>query len=188
MTDRNRATLYSGGHKGTEAEFGRCAERWGIRQVTLSYEGHLMEWSRYVRVLDEEELLKGDVSMEIVSKRLGRTYTSVKQIRKVVQLLFHLVNHSYHVFALGWIQGDDTVQGGTGWGVELAKLFNRPVSVFDQARHAWFSWRDGRWVADTPSIPERPFAATGTRNPTDEGRSAVVDLFQRSFGAPPQAG
>lgn len=187
MSDRNQTVLYSGGHKGAEAEFGRCAERWGVRQVTLSYEGHVMEFSKDVRVLSPEELLEGDVSMGIVSKRMGRTYTSVDQIRKVCQLSFHLVVHSYHVFALGWIQGDDTVQGGTGWGVELAKFFNRPVSVFDQARHAWFTWKDGHWTPDAPVIPERPFAATGTRNLTDEGRAAVSDLFQRSFGPPPVA-
>lgn len=186
MSDRNQTILYSGGHKGAEAEFGRCAERWGVRQVTLSYDGHAMEYSKDVRVLSAEDMLKGDVSMEIVSKRLGRTYTSVEQIRKVCQLLFHMVSHSYAVFAIGWIQGDDTVQGGTGWGVELARFFNRPVSVFDQARHAWFTWKDGRWTPDSPVLPERPFAATGTRKLTDEGRRAIGELFERSFGPAPQ--
>lgn len=182
MSDRNQAILYSGGHKGAEAEFGRCAEKWGVRQVTLSYDGHQMEYSKDVEVLPPAELLKGDVSMEIVSKRLGRTYTSLEQIRKVCQLIFHMVSRSYTVFVVGVIQGDDTVQGGTGWGVELAKFFNRPVSVFDQARHGWFGWRDGHWAPETPVIPERPFAATGTRNLTDEGRKAIADLFERSFG------
>ena len=182
MSDRNQAILYSGGHKGAEAEFGRCAEKWGVRQVTLSYDGHVMEYSKDVEVLPPAELLKGDVSMEIVSKRLGRTYTSLEQIRTVCQLIFHMVSRSYAVFAVGWIQGDDTVQGGTGWGVELAKFFNRPVSVFDQARHGWFTWKDGHWSPDTPTIPERPFAATGTRNLNDEGRRAIALLFERSFG------
>lgn len=182
MSDRNQSILVSGGHKGTEAEFGRAAEKWGVRQVTLSYDGHAMEYSQNVEVLGAAELAKGDVSMEIVSKRMGRTYTSVEQVRTVCQLIFHMVSRSYVVFAVGWIQGDDTVQGGTGWGVELAKFFNRPVSVFDQARHAWFTWKDGHWAADTPVIPERPFAATGTRNLSDEARQAIADLFERSFG------
>jgi len=186
MSDRNQAILYSGGHKGAEAEFGRSAEKWGVRQVTLSYDGHVMEYSKDLQVLSEEDLLKGDVSMEIVSKRMGRTYTKIEQVRKVCQLIFHMVSRSYNVFAVGWIQGDDTVQGGTGWGVELAKFFNRPVSVFDQARHGWFSWKDGHWIPDAPIIPERPFAATGTRNLSDEGRKAITGLFERSFGGPPR--
>jgi len=103
MSDRNQSILYSGGHKGTEAEFGRCAEKWGVRQVTLSYDGHVMEYSKYVEVLPPAELLKGDVSMEIVSKRLGRTYTSLEQIRTFCHLIFHMVSRSSAVFMVGWI-------------------------------------------------------------------------------------
>jgi hypothetical protein len=122
--------------------------------------------------------------MEIVCRRMGRTYHEAEKIRRVVQSIFHMVNDSYQLFALGWIQPDDTVKGGTGWAVELAKLFNRPVSVFDQGRHAWFSWRGGRWEPDQPAIGDKPFAGTGTRNLTDEGRAAIADLFRRSFGEP----
>ena len=39
---------------------------------------------------------------------------------------------------MGWIQDDGTVKGGTGWGVELAKFFNRELHVFDQEKNAWF--------------------------------------------------
>jgi hypothetical protein len=183
MTDRNKARLLSGGHRGTEAEFGRCAEKWGVPEVTFSFEGHAMEWSKDVRVLTPAELAKGDVSMEIVSKRLGRGYTSIEYIHKVIQSLFHIVTESYEVFVVGVIQPDGTVQGGTGWGVELARFFNRPVHVFDQEKHQWYSWKATEWVKDTaPVIPERPFAGTGTRNLTEEGRQAIQGLFERSFG------
>ncbi len=186
MPDRNKARLVSGGHKGAEAEFGRCAQRWGLREVTLSFEGHQMEWSQDVRVLSPEELAKGDVSMEIVSQRLGRSYTNIQQIRRVVQSLFHMVKETYEVYVVGWIQPDGTVQGGTGWGVELAKFFNRPVWVYDQEKKGWFNWDGQGWKAGTPSLPERPFAGTGTRNLSEDGRQAIQQLFERSFG-PAQA-
>lgn len=182
MTDRSEVVLHSGGHKGAEAEFGRCAEEWGIPEVTYSFPGHVMERSRGVVELTEEQLAKGDVSMEIVSRRMGRTYHRPGRIRRVVQSLFHMVNEAYHVFVVGWIQPDDTVKGGTGWAVELAKLFNRPVSVYDQDEDRWHLWQKGRWEPSDPVIPERPFAGTGTRNLTDEGRAAIRDLFERSFG------
>jgi hypothetical protein len=184
MSDRNKAKLVSGGHKGAEAEFGRCAQRWGLREDTLSFEGHQMEWSQDVRMLSAEELVKGDVSMEIVSQRLGRSYTNIQQIRRVVQLLFHMVKETYEVFVVGWIQPDNTVQGGTGWGVELAKFFNRPVWAYDQEKKGWFRWDGKAWVAGLPMLPERPFAGTGTRNLTEDGRRAIQALFERSFGAP----
>jgi hypothetical protein len=186
MLDRSKIVLHSGGHRGTEAEFGRQAERWGLGEVTVSYEGHAMERDRNVRQLTEEDLREGDVSMEIVSRHMSRTYHRADRIRRVIQSMFHVVVPAYHVFAVGWIQPDGTVKGGTGWGVELAKFFNRPVSVYDQARNDWFTWVEGHWVPDTPVIPEQPFAATGTRQLSDEGRLAIEELFARSFGAPPQ--
>jgi hypothetical protein len=182
MTDRSNITLYSGGHKGAEAEFGRLADRWGIQEVNFSFEGHDIERSRGVRVLSPEELEKGNVSMEIVSTRMGRNYSRAGKIRKVIQSIFHMVNNGYHVIAVGWIQPDDTVKGGTGWGVELAKLFNRPVSVYDQERKGWFCWKDNGWVAEAPVIIDKTFVGTGTRNLSDEGRRAIYELFESSFG------
>jgi hypothetical protein len=186
MIDRSRALMYSGGHKGTEAEFGRCADRWQVREVTFSFKGHQMEWSRDVRMLSEDELRKGDVSMEIVSARLGRSYTRLEAVRRVVQSMFHIVTNSWQVFAVGWIQPDKTVRGGTGWGVELAKFFNRRVSVFDQGQEHWYTWSGTEWQRDLPVIGEKPFAATGTRHLDDAGRAAIQALFERSFGSAPE--
>ena len=180
---RTLAMLYSGGHQGTEAEFGRNAERHGIPEVTLSFEGHVMEREKNVRVLTPQELAEGDVSMTIVSRHLDRSYSSLEKIRRVIQSIFHMVNQAHHVFAVGWIQADDTVKGGTGWAVELAKFFNRDVSVFDQEREQWFTWIDHSWQPDTPVIPDKGFCGTGTRRPTEAGIRAIRELFDRSFAA-----
>ncbi|WP_373499698.1 hypothetical protein [Desulfococcus sp.] len=184
MTERSQVTLFSGGHKGAEAEFGENAERWGIREVNYTFEGHTIAREKNYTVLSTAELKKGDISMEIVSKRMGRSYAKADKIRKVIQSIFHMVNKGYHVFAIGWIQPDATVKGGTGWGVELAKLFNRPISVYDQDRKGWFSWKENQWVADTPVIEGDSFVGTGTRNLTEDGTRAIEDLFRRSFGTP----
>jgi len=182
MTDRSEITLYSGGHKGAETEFGKHAECWGLKEVNFSFLGHAIERTRGMQVLPPEELEKGDISMEIVSRRMGRNYAKAEKIRKVIQSIFHMVNNGYHVFTIGWIQQDNTVKGGTGWGVELAKLFNRPVNVFDQDQNKWFVWQDNKWVEDTPVISGKTLAGTGTRNLNDVGRAAIHDLFVRSFG------
>ena len=182
MTEASKITLYSGGHKGAETEFGKLAEAWNMKEVNISFEGHTPERTRGIRVLSQEELAKGDVSMEIVSQRMKRTYSKADKIRKVIQSIFHMVNGSYQVFAVGWIQEDDTVKGGTGWGVELAKLFNRPLSVYDQDRKGWFSWIENKWTPDTPVITSETFSGTGTRNLSDDGRKALQELFARSFG------
>ncbi|MEE4112158.1 MAG: hypothetical protein V2I40_05040 [Desulfobacteraceae bacterium] len=182
MPDRSHITLYSGGHKGAESEFGRLAEAWGIQEVNFSFEGHIIERARGVQELTPEALDKGNVSMEIVSARMGRKFAQANKIRKVIQTIFHMVNSGYHVIAVGWIQPDNTVKGGTGWGVELAKLFNRPVHVYDQDRRGWFAWEGSKWTAELPHIEKNTFAGTGTRNLTDDGRKAIRKFFENAFG------
>ena len=182
MIDCSKITMYSGGHRGAETEFGKTAERWGIQEVNFSFEGHVAERDRGIRILSTDELNKGDVSMTIVSLRMQRTYAKTAKIRKVIQSIFHMVNKGHHVITIGWIQPDDTVKGGTGWGVELAKLFNRPVHVYDQDKKEWFAWTNNCWVADIPVITADTFACTGTRNLDDDGTRAIQDLFERSFG------
>ena len=178
-------TLFSGGANGAEAEFGAMAERYGVEEVNFTFDGHNPVRRRGIRVLTSFELKQGDVSLAYASKLMHRKYPDTPLFRKVLQSIFHQVNNGREIYLVGKIQPDDTVKGGTGWGVELAKLFNRPVSVFDQGRAAWFAWSEGRWTPVTPTIRLDTFAATGTRNLGAEGREAIEQLFHRSFGAPP---
>jgi len=174
--------LFSGGHKGAEAEFSRAAEHWKIPETTFTFEGHQIEHAGELRELDDAELARGDVSMDFVYANLGRRFHQGQGIRRVIQSMFHVVTGGERLFAVGWILPDDHVKGGTGWGVELAKFFNREVSVFDQEKGRWYTWREGSWQPSEPTIPGGPFAATGTRNLTDAGRTAIHELFERSFG------
>ena len=98
MTDRSEITLYSGGHKGAETEFGKHAECWGLKEVNFSFLGHAIERTRGMQVLPPEELEKGDISMEIVSRRMGRNYAKAEKIRKVIQSIFHMVNNGSYNF------------------------------------------------------------------------------------------
>ncbi|MCK5696036.1 MAG: hypothetical protein KAH62_05495 [Desulfobacula sp.] len=174
-------SMYSGGLKGAEKTFGECAEKYGINEITFSFEGHKCSRKKNITLLSDEELKKGNISMEIVSARMGRRYAQVDKIRKVFQLIFHMINKGYQVFAIGWIQSDKTVKGGTGWGVELAKFFNRPVSIFDQDKNKWYTWKENEWKEDESVISHKTFCGTGTRNLSNEGQKAIEKLFSRSF-------
>lgn len=183
MANTDQFTFFGGGHRGTEAEFGRQAEQFGVQEVNYAFDGHKPAREKGLRILTPEELKKGDISMEIVSMRMNRKYSQADKIRKVFQLIFHMVNSGLQVFAVGWIQPDGTVKGGTGWAVELGKLFNRPLSVYDQDREQWFTWKDNSWAEDRPIVEHTTFVGTGTRNLTEAGQRAIQELFARSFGA-----
>ncbi len=182
MLKKENCTLYSGGLMGSESFFGEMAEKWGVKEVNFTFDGRRMDRSRNAVILGDEELKRGDISMELVSRMTGRTYYESEKIRKILQTIFHMVNSGHQVFVVGTIQEDKTVKGGTGWAVELAKIFNRPVSVYGQVRKQWYTWKDGDWQVDTPRIEHETFVGSGTRNLSDDGRRAIEQLFIDSFG------
>ena len=177
--------LFSGGAPGAEAQFGACAERHGVEEVNFTFEGHRIERHRGVRVLNHEELLAGDVSLEYVSRLMHRRYAEGPTIRKVLQTLWYQVNNGQEIYVIGTNNEDDTVRGGTGWGAEFAKLCNKPLYTFDQGRDAWFQWTGSAWTpasgGNAPRITHPHFTGTGTRTLADNSRRAIEELFDRSF-------
>ena len=177
--------LFSGGAPGAEAAFGAAAERHHVEEVHFTFDGHKIERTRGVRVLNHEELLAGDVSLSYVSRLMNRRYTEGPTLRKILQTLWYQVNNGQEVYVVGSIQDDGTVRGGTGWGAEFAKLCNKPLFVFDQDRDAWSRWTGDGWkaldAATLPVIGHPHFTGTGTRTLRPNGLQAIETLFQRSF-------
>ena len=176
-------TLFHGGLKGAESIFGENAEKYGVNEVIFTFDGHRLNRERNLVVLSAEELQRGDISMEIASRMMNRTYYETEKIRKVLQAIFHMVNKGHQIFVIGAILDDNSVKGGTGWAVELAKLFNRPLHVFDQNKNQWFTWTNDSWQEDTPKISYDTFVGSGTRYLSDEGCAAIEKLFADSFDA-----
>lgn len=177
---KKNCTLFSGGLKGAEATFGEIAEEMGLNEVVYTFAGHKLTRDKNTRVLSQEELERGDISMELASRMLNRTYYETDKIRKVLQTIFHMVNSGHQIFVIGTIQEDASVKGGTGWAVELARMFNRPLHVFDQPSKKWFTWKEG-WKEDSPKIEYDTFVGSGTRYLSDAGREAIRQLFIDSF-------
>lgn len=174
-------TMFSGGAKGAEAEFGVQAEKTGIDEVNFSFEGHRNMRKRGVRFLTHEELLHGDVSLSYVSKLMNRSYKKGPLFQKLMQSIWHQINSAEEVFVVGKILDDRTVKGGTGWGAEFAKLCNKSLYVFDQDQKQWFKWTGEQWKKASPKIAKKHFAGTGTRFLNAAGKKAIADLFKTSF-------
>jgi hypothetical protein len=174
--------LFSGAASGAESEFGTAAERRGIEEVNFTFAGHNDARQRGIRVLTSEELGQGDVSLAYVSKLMHRKYRDTVLFKKVLQSIWHQVNNGQEIYVVGKILEDDTVKGGTGWGAEFAKICNKPLYVFDQDRGSWFEWNSDHWAENSgPVITHSHFTGTGTRFLEDNGRTAIEELFARSF-------
>ncbi|MDR2850958.1 MAG: hypothetical protein LBV65_02820 [Desulfovibrio sp.] len=182
MLNPGQCILHSGGAAGTEQFFGSLAESWGIEEVSYSFEGHQSGRTRGIRMLTSQELALKDVSLTYVSKLMGREYTHAPLFRKVLQSICWQVSSGDQIIVVGAIQPDGTVKGGTGWGAEFAKICNKPLTVFDQPKNAWFVWREAIWTETKKPLIESPhFTATGTRFLENSSRIAIQDLFARSF-------
>lgn len=176
-------TLVSGGTTGAECAFGEAAERWGLNEVNLTFAGHPQVRTRGSRSLTDKELKQGAVSMAYVNRHLERGWDREGPIARVLQSQWHLVSEVRQLFVVGVMRDDATVTGGTGWSVELAKRWSRPVWIFCQERGRWYRWDGSAWVPDEPVIETTAIGGTGTRHLSDTGRAAIEGLFARSFGA-----
>ncbi|MBU1040567.1 MAG: hypothetical protein KKF77_05645 [Proteobacteria bacterium] len=185
MRDAAAVTLFSGGAKGSEAAFGAAAETFGIHEVTFTFAGNEPQRSQGLRVLSDEDLALRDVSVQYVSRLMGRSYpshTDELSFRNLLQCICWQVASGKEVFVVGEILPDNTVRGGTGWGAEFAKICNKPLFVFDQTQGDWFRWDKTRWIpARGVTITREAFTGTGTRSLTDSGQAAILELFERSF-------
>ena len=177
-----RQTLYTTGAAGAETLFGELAEQWGIHEVHYRFTGHIQSRSNGSVCLTEEELHKGTVSLHYVSRKLRRSWNKTPLLKKVLQLIWHVVHKADQIFIIGSIQEDNTVHGGTGWSVELAQRWNKPVWVFDQEKTQWFVWQESQWVScGTPKITAKHFAGSGTRFLQSAGKKAIEELYHHSF-------
>ena len=179
----SECTLFSGAASGAEAAFGEAAERHGVAEVNFTFEGHKDARGRGIRVLTNDELERGDVSLSYVSRLMNRMYRDTPVFKKVLQTIWHQVTNGQEIFVVGKILDDETVKGGTGWGAEFAKLCNKPLFVFDQERDDWFRWDGDTFdaLAEPPAINHPRFCGTGTRFLADNGKAAIDGLFARTF-------
>ncbi len=179
-------TLLASASAGAEEEFGACAERWGVREVNYTFTGRReLARTRGLVELSEDELRVGEVSAAYVKAHMHRAFSESPELRRVLQAIWHQVSTAGEVFSVGAVNSDKTARGGTGWAVELARHWGKPVHLFDQERKRWFRWDERDWVAAAPpAITRERFAGAGTRSLSEDGRAAVRALFERSFGAP----
>jgi hypothetical protein len=141
--------------------------------------------SRGLVELSEDELRVGEVSSAYVRAHMHRTFPESAAFGRVLQVIWHQVSTAGEVFSVGAVNPDMTAHGGTGWAVELARHWGKPVHLFDQGRSRWFGWHEPGWVEEAPPAITRPrFAGAGTRSLSNDGRAAIRALFERSFGPP----
>jgi predicted NAD-dependent protein-ADP-ribosyltransferase YbiA (DUF1768 family) len=130
----------------------------------------------------------------------GYKYATMKDARLIRN--WAQVANSDAVFAIGTLgkQGDiwkgdeksaeprkllkESVQGGTGYAVEMAIQAGKPVYVFDQVRKQWYKNIAGVWSKSDVPVLTKNFAGIGTREINEDGKQAIRDVYENTFSKP----
>ena len=105
---------------------------------------------------------------------------------------YFIARECYALYAFGYLQPDSkTVQGGTGWTVQMALEMGKKVFLYDLTTQTWYEFiyyelerkifKFRRLTATCLSLYHK-VAVIGSRRFTEQGKKAMRKLFQTTFG------
>jgi hypothetical protein len=192
----DQVTCNSGGAEGSDSIWELFCELYGVNTNAYSYKTKKHKSPNKVEI-SNEDYEEGVDKIKKANKSLKR-----KGIDKYMNLLarnWAQVKYSEEIFAIGNIvktgdiskkgfkvtSSNESVDGGTGYAIQMAIDCQKTVYVFDQSKECWFKWS---YILDqfiklsgTPLILSENFAGIGTREITDAGKKAIEDVFIKTF-------
>ena len=174
---------FSGGAAGADVAWGIIASKNNHQVIHYSFEGHNAKTPDYVKVLTEAELEDADEHLKKASKSLQRPIPFHKPwVANLLRRNYYQVCHTERVYAVSKINrfcdSRSCVDGRTAWAVEMAMDMEvREINVFDQVQNKWFYWNCGGWLEGKPSTPHGHWTGIGSRNISNEGLQAIIDIF-----------
>lgn len=181
----------SGGARGSDTVWAETGKEFGVTTKT---------W------VPEDYRNLGSVDKEIVDYHVKEACIDLHRPFNPDSVYYGLIARDYFqaaysdaIFAIGDIipplgkgsrgflnnSGKETVDGGTGYAVEMGIQMNKPVYVFDLGINEWFKW----WEQPNTFLPEygtpkltKYFAGIGTRKITPEGIQAIRNVYEKTFG------
>ena len=184
--------LYSGGAVGADTKWGEIASKYNIGKIR-HYRPETLD------VLTPEQMQEVETQYTAAANRLGRKVLNGNTTAgKLVRRDYLQAKAADSIFAIGHIlrPGEKnskgytvrstipSVDGGTGYAVQMAIDLHKPVHVFDQQYKQWyiFDYDQNTFVAeDIPTLTTK-FAGVGTRQINEDGINAIEQIFEKTFG------
>lgn len=137
MLKMNNKFCYSGGAYGSDYLFDCLGNEFGYKTVIWSFKGHnrILTNNSIIKELSQVELntkslLLSDVR-KILKKRISNSqYINNLMLRNAFQIT-GIKKETELVIAISTIT-NNKVDGGTGYAVEIAKLYHKPIIVIDK--------------------------------------------------------
>lgn len=178
-------TLFSGGANGSDMHWQNVGAKFGVRVKAFSFENHGGRNSARV-VLSDEQLKQADEFLHKANKTLKRHFPTRKSfVNNLLRRNWHQVKDTNGVFAVGRLSSSRrTVEGGTGWAVQMAVDAKKPVYVFDIMSDSWQRYEYDKKKFLSCKVPRLTFNFTGigTRALPENGKAAIKKIFEETFG------
>lgn len=194
--DLNNITCHSGGAEGSDTIWEKIGSQYGVKTNAYSYKTNYHSSKSKVEI-SEEDYEQGVTEINKANKVLGRF-----GIQKYINLLarnWPQVKYSTQIFAIGYIVDPgkksikgyyskskyQTVDGGTGYAIQMGINHNKDIYVFDQSKLSWFRWSYPSMsfvkIDESPKIKTQNFAGIGTREITSDGIEAIKQVYNKTF-------
>lgn len=176
---------YSGGADGADSLWGGLATLLDHTVMHFSFHGHKTSADRsQIIMLTESDLSLSALPMTNVSKVINRNYPpSSKYVRNLIDRNYYQVAISERVYAIGSLDSNNIVKGGTAWAVHcfIEQNNNPEVYLLDKQTLHWWVYENSKWVLKPESyLPPQPngqWAGIGSRNISSD----VIDYIFNSF-------
>ena len=184
--------LYSGGATGSDTKWGEIASKYNIGKIR-HYRPETLD------VLTPEQMQEVETAYVAAANKLGRKILDSNTLAgKLVRRDYLQAKAADSIFAIGHIlrpgeknskgyvvrSAIPSVDGGTGYAVQMAVDLHKPVHVFDQQYKQWyiFDYDQNTFIAeDIPTLTTK-FAGIGTRQINEDGINAIEQIFEKTFG------
>lgn len=187
--------LGSGGAIGSDTTWSEVGKKWGVTTKAYSYK-------TYYHISDDKvEISDSDYDEGILEVHKANKILNRLGINKYMNLLarnWSQVKYSDEVFAIGQIVAPDkrgakgfynksslcVVDGGSGYACTMCINSGKPLWVFDQVVDSWFRWSyitNNFVVSNTPKISFQNFTGIGTREISQSGINAIIDVYNLTF-------
>ena len=128
-------TVISGGANGVDLEAEKLARHYGLKVNVLIPPCHPRKGS--VQPLTHQQLAEAIPLTTQVANRLKKPLTNPISLQ-YIHRNYHVVKQADMVLAFTCFQPQRKVcMGGTGWAVEMSKVLNKVVYVYDVERNIW---------------------------------------------------
>lgn len=174
--------IISGGAIGSDFCWESNAIKHGIDCEICTFKEHVTNSRAKQYVLTKDELQLADIYLKQANETLNRSsYPAYNTyVNYLLQRDYYTIQRGKVVFATGFFENKRKfiIHGGTGWGIEMAKILHHPIFFYDLKLKCWYYYDNNIFtMIPTPTLPDTIISGIGTRQITNDGIQVIKKLF-----------